>query len=143
MTRSFSECLCDWRQDVIFRDTWRALPLPRAHSMSLRSDRNHSSVCCADYSHPDRPDYYVSERDYFKLKRRQLRRLKGRCESPFICYALWVTWVCEKMKSRATQGGWTLSGFFGALTARLQILAHGEQTVRNESAHLMYLMSWR
>ena len=37
----------DWRQDVIFRDTWRAL-LPRAHSMSLRSDRNHSSVCCAD-----------------------------------------------------------------------------------------------
>ena len=57
----------DWRQDVIFRDTWRALPLPRAHSMSLRSDRNHSSVCCADYSHADRPDYYVSERDYLKL----------------------------------------------------------------------------
>ena len=66
----------DLRADKVNRDGgWLSYPIPRAHGMMLRSDARswrNLNVSCADLFHPDRPQYYISEREYFELKRQQL-----------------------------------------------------------------------
>ena len=52
--------------------------IPRAHGMMLRSDMRvwrNDKVCRADLFHLDRPQYYISEREYFELKRQQLAEM--------------------------------------------------------------------
>ena len=73
----------DSRADKVNRDGgWLSYPIPRAHGMMLRSDvrswRN-DKVCRADLFHPDRPQYYISEREYFELKRQQLDEMWDMC----------------------------------------------------------------
>ena len=69
----------DSRADKVNRDGgWLSYPIPRAHGMMLRSDARswrNDKVCRADLFHPDRPQYYISEREYFELKRQQLDKM--------------------------------------------------------------------